>query len=253
MSDGAALPGCIMSICWTSWAGRGGDKQLGSFSVWVSSSVVPLRGTKENRISNSLAALVCPPGPLCPRPTWFHLSACECSRVCFSARLFVVLLSRTGLSEELSLACWKAPEWQLGLSELSQNHGLPVSVGETAPAACLSDRLLAMITLPVLCQMLNVLLISSTQEVLVCHLSVSLLAWLRKSFRGHVHTYYCQSRVLTLLMPRFHQAVRLGLVRTPYLFLCVSIVQSCEPLNPKPHGTKFDFFCLRYQSERPVP
>lgn len=132
---GAAALTCIMSICWTSWAGQGRHKQQVCSSVRKSPRC-PLRlkektRTKESRISNSWPTLVCPSGPLVPSAHVVLPISWLTQQGVFSACLSFVLLSGTGLSDEPALVCWKDADWQLGLTKLSQSS--------ITDSHCLSD------------------------------------------------------------------------------------------------------------------
>lgn len=134
---GAAALTCIMSICWTSWAGQGRHKQQVCSSVRKSPRC-PLRlkekpRTKESRISNSWPTLVCPSGPLVPSAHVVLPISWLTQQGVFSACLSFVLLSGTGLSDEPALVCWKDADWQLGLTKLK------LSQSSITDSHCLSD------------------------------------------------------------------------------------------------------------------
>lgn len=151
-------------------AGQGRPVTNNKFATrWGSRSIV-LWGWRRNRpgikwsgISNSRPALVCPPGPLSPQPMWSHLSAGCRGRVCFPTVSLLCYWARQGCQMSL-LWCVERPlndslAWPSCHSQVSQTPTvcqtstlqrqwlLPVCVC----AACLSDRLPAMIKLPSSC------------------------------------------------------------------------------------------------------
>ena len=115
-----------MIMCWTSRAGSAPRQVLLARKVAPPSSELEgetSQGLGERGISNSRPALVCPPGALVPSwPPLSPLSAGATQAGCVFLPPVSLLCYWVGQACQMrtALVCWKASDWQLGLTTLSQ-------------------------------------------------------------------------------------------------------------------------------------